>query len=167
MPRADVRTRAIVPVHYATLAAKGYRTQYLEICRLLPRIAEKRLFLMVRGLSDDVPQGRLHTLFSYLAPYVAGFIGDFSLSFRRAEKLGGIRMVAIAVDGHEIATPATADVAALKGFIHANRGIRMRRYFYGAASFEASIAARRAQFDYVQGTGLAPSMPVAGKVFRV
>lgn len=161
------RALLIVPVHFDTLAAKGYRSQYLEVCRLLPRIAEKRMFLMVRGLSDDVPQGRLHTLFSYLAPYVAGFIGDFSLDFQRAGKLGGVRMVAIAVDGHSINTPDARAVAALKGFVHANRGIRMRRYFYGAASFEAASAARRAQFDYVQGIGVAPSMPVAGKVFRV
>lgn len=166
---ASQRWRAllIVPVHFDTVAAKGYRTQYLEACRLLPRIAEKRLFLMVRGLSDDVPQGRLHTLFSYLAPYVAGFIGDFSLAFRRAEKLGGVRMVAIAVDGHAVARPGPGDVAALRGFIHANRGIRMRRYFYGAATIEAATAARRAQFDYVQGPAVAPAMPVAGKVFRV
>ena len=86
---------------------------------------------------------------------------------RLAEKLGGIRMVAIAVDGHGMDTPGHDDVAALKSFIHANRGIRMRRYFYGATSFEAASAARRARFDYVQGTGVAPAMPVAGKVFRV
>lgn len=161
------RALMIVPVHYDTLAAKGYRTQYLEICSLLPRIAEKRMFLMVRGLSDDVPQGRLHTLFSYLAPYVAGFIGDFSLTFRRAEKLGGVRMVAIGIDGHAMETPTASDVAALKGFMQANKGIRMRRYFYGAATFEAATAARRSRFDYVQGAGVAPPMPVAGKVFRV
>ena len=161
------RALLIVPVHYDTLAAKGYRSQYLEICRLLPRIAEKRMFLMVRGLSDDVPQGRLHTLFSYLAPYVAGFIGDFSLAFRRADKLGGVRLVAIGVDGHDMAKPTVQDVTALKGFYQANKNIRMRRYFYGAGTFEAATAARRAHFDYVQGVGVAPPMPVAGKVFSV
>jgi len=161
------RALLIVPVHYETLAAKGYRTQYLEFCRLLPRIAEKRMFLMVRGLSDDVPQGRLHTLFSYLAPFVAGFIGDFSLAFRRADKLGGVRLVGIGVNGHDMSVPTAQDVMALKGFIQGNRGIRMRRYFYGATSAEAATAARRAHFDYVQGTGLAPAMPVHGKVFSV
>ena len=161
------RALLIVPVHYETLAAKGYRTQYLEFCRLLPRIAEKRMFLMVKGLSDDVPQGRLHTLFSYMAPYVAGFIGDFSLAFRRAEKLGGVRLVGIGVNGHDLAVPTAQNVTALKGFVQANRGIRMRRYFYGATTAEAATAARRARFDYVQGAGLAPAMPVHGKVFSV
>src|SRR3546814_19601898 len=92
---------------------------------------------------------------------------DFSRGFHRAEKLGGVRRVAIAVDGHEMGTPGHGDVAALKSFIQANRGIRMRRYFYGAASFEAASAARRARFDYVQGAGVAPARPVAGQVFRV
>lgn len=161
------RALLIVPVHYDTLAAKGYRTQYLEICKLLPRIAEKRMFLMVRGLSDDVPQGRLHTLFSYLAPYVAGFIGDFSLSFRRADKLGGVRLVAIGIDGHAMSTPTPKDIEALKGFMQSNKGTRLRRYFYGAETFEAATAARRSRFDYVQGAGVAPPMPVAGKVFSV
>src|SRR3546814_19204665 len=119
---------------------------------------------MVRRLSDDVPQGRLHTLFSYLAPYVAGFIGDFSLGFHRAEKLGGVRMVAIAVDGHEMGTPGHGDVAALKSFIQANRGNRMRRYFYGAASFEAASAPRHARSDYVQGAGCAPARSEKGRV---
>ena len=32
---------------------------------------------------------------------------------------------------------------------------------------EAATAARRARFDYVQGAGLAPAMPVHGKVFSV
>jgi len=166
---ASQRWRAllIAPVHYDTLATKSYRTQYLEVCRLLPRIAEKRLFLMVRGLSDDVPQGRLHTLFSYLGPFVAGFIGDFSPAFRRAEKLGGVRMVAIGVDGHAMAAPTAKDVEGLRAFVVGNKGARMRRYFYGASTFEAATAARRARFDYVQGAGVAPAMPVAGKVFRV
>lgn len=161
------RALLIVPVHYETLAAKGYRTQYIEVCKLLPRIAEKRLFLLVRGMDDDVPQGRLHTLFSYLAPFVAGFIGDFSLAFHRADKLSGVKMVAIGVSGAAIATPTAKDLTALKGFATANKGIRMRRYFYGAATVEAATAARKASFDYVQGSGVAPAMPIPGKVFRI
>jgi GGDEF domain-containing protein len=161
------RALLIVPVHYETLAAKGYRTQYIEVCKLLPRIAEKRLFLLVKGMDDDVPQGRLHTLFSYLAPFVAGFIGDFSLAFHRAEKLGGVRMVGIGVNGHAITTPSAKDFVALKNFAAANKEIRMRRYFYGAATVEAATAARKARFDYVQGTGVAPAMPIPGKVFRI
>lgn len=162
-----MRALMIVPVHFETLAAKGFRSAYLDVCKLLPRIAEQRMMLMVRDLPDDVPQGRLHTIFTYLSPYFAGFVGDFSLSFRRADKLGGVGLLAVAVNGAEIATPTPQSVKELKAFSAGNRSGKMRRYFYGAQSFDAATAARRAQFDYVQGLGVAPSMPIHGKVFNI
>lgn len=162
-----MRALLIVPVHFETLAAKGFRNAYLDVCKLLPRIAEQRMMLMVRELPDDVPQGRLHTIFTYLSPFFAGFVGDFSLSFRRADKLGGVGLVAIAVDGSAIATPTVEDVKTLRDFSTGNKVAKMRRYFYGAQSFDAATAARRAGFDYVQGTGVAPSMPMHGKVFNI
>ncbi|MDF1794114.1 MAG: hypothetical protein P1U88_19535 [Thalassobaculaceae bacterium] len=162
-----MRALMIVPVHFETLAAKGFRSAYLDVCKLLPRIAEQRMMLMVRDLPDDVPQGRLHTIFTYLSPYFAGFVGDFSLSFRRAGKLGGVGLVAVAVNGAEFGTPTPEAVKELKAFSAGNKSGKMRRYFYGAQSFDAATAARRAQFDYVQGLGVAPSMPIHGKVFNI
>ncbi len=162
-----MRALLIVPVHFETVAVKGFRSAYLEVCKLLPRIAEQRMLLMVRDLPDDVPQGRLHTIFTYLSPYFSGFVGDFSLSFRRAEKLGGVGLVAVAVDGGRIGTPTPAVAKEMKAFSAANRSGKMRRYFYGATTFDAATAARRAQFDYVQGLGVAPSMPIHGKVFNI
>ncbi len=162
-----MRALLIVPVHFETVAAKGFRSAYLDVCKLQPRIAEQRMMLMVRQLPDDVPQGRLHTIFTYLAPFFAGFVGDFSLSFQRADKLGGVGLVAVAVDGSPMADLTAEDVKALKAFAAGNRVAKMRRYFYGAQSFDAATAARRAGFDYVQGTGVAPSMPIHGKVFNI
>lgn len=162
-----LRALMIVPVHFDTLAVKGFRSAYLDVCKLLPRIAEQRMMLMVRNLPDDVPQGRLHTIFTYLPPYFAGFVGDFSLSFRRADKLGGVGMVAVAVDASEIGTPSIDVIKEMKAFNDANKAGKMRRYFYGAQCFDAAMAARRARFDYVQGLGVAPSMPIHGKVFNI
>ncbi|MFX4222219.1 MAG: hypothetical protein ACMVO3_15260 [Thalassobaculum sp.] len=162
-----LRALLIVPVHFETLAAKGFRSAYLDVCKLLPRIAEQRMMLMVRNLPDDVPQGRLHTIFTYLSPFFAGFIGDFSLSFRRADKLGGVGLVAVAVDGSGMGTPSLEAMKDLKEFSAGNRAGKMRRYFYGAQTFDAATAARRARFDYVQGLGVAPSMPIHGKVFNI
>lgn len=162
-----MRALLIVPVHFETVAAKGFRSAYLDVCKLLPRLAEQRMMLMVRDLPDDVPQGRLHTIFTYLSPYFAGFMGDFSLSFRRADKLGGVGLVAVAVDGGKIGSLTPQAVKELKAFSTGNRAGKMRRYFYGAQSFDAATAARRAQFDYVQGLGVAPSMPIHGKVFNI
>ena len=162
-----MRALMIVPVHFETVAAKGFRSAYLEICKLLPRIAERRMMLMVRNLPDDVPQGRLHTIFTYLAPYFAGFVGDFSLDFDRADKIGGVGIVAIAVNGQGMPAPTPADLGKLKAFVDANQAAKIRRYFYGAESFDIATAARRTRFDYVQGAGVAPSMPIHGKVFNI
>ena len=162
-----MRALLIVPVHFETVAAKGFRSSYLEVCKLLPRIAEQRLMLMVRNLPDDVPQGRLHTIFTYLAPYFSGFVGDFSLSFRRADKLGGVGLIAVAVNGAELEPLTVQGVSALRDFSRGNHSGKVRRYFYGAQNFDAATAARRAQFDYVQGVGVAPSMPIHGKVFKI
>ncbi|SDF16092.1 MULTISPECIES: hypothetical protein [Thalassobaculum] len=162
-----MRALLIVPVHFETVAAKSFRSAYLDVCKLLPRIAEQRMMLMVRDLPDDVPQGRLHTIFTYLSPYFSGFVGDFSLSFRRADKLGGVGLVAVAVDGAKVGALTPKAAKELKEFSVGNRAGKMRRYFYGAATFDAATAARRAQFDYVQGLGVAPSMPIHGKVFNI
>jgi len=166
---AAERRRAflIVPVHFDTLAVKGFRDRYLEICRILPRLAETRLVLMVAGLEDGVPQGRLHGIFTYLAPYVAGFIGQFGFSFRRGDKLGGLKMVGIGVEGAGMAEPGGSEFDAMKGFVAGNGSAKMRRYFFNAASFDAATMARRARFDYVEGAGVAPAMPVHGKVFNL
>jgi GGDEF domain-containing protein/EAL domain-containing protein (putative c-di-GMP-specific phosphodiesterase class I) len=161
-----MRALLVVPVHFETLAVKGFRDAYIETCKLLPRIAEHRLMLMVRKMDDDVPQGRLHTVFTYLSPYFAGFVGEFSLGFRRADKLGGVGMVAISIDGSLVA-PTPDDLAKMKAFSSGNKKIKMRRYFYGAQTFDAATAARRCGFDYVQGPGVAPSMPIHGKVFNI
>lgn len=162
-----MRALLIVPVHFETLAARNFRNQYLEICKLLPEIAAQRLLLLVRGLPDDVPQGRLHTLFGYVAPFVAGFVGEFSFDFSRADKLGGVKLVGFAVDGSGIEQPTINDINAMKGLVAANKKMKVRRYFCGASSVETATAARRTRFDYVQGAGVAPSMPMAGKVFTL
>ena len=162
-----MRALLIVPVHFETLAARNFRNAYLEVCKLLPRIAEQRLLLLVRGLPDDVPQTRLHTLFGYVAPFVAGFVGEFSFGFSRADKLGGVKLMAIAVDGSGIEQPTVNDIKVMKGLTATNQVAKIRRYFHGASSVETATAARRTHFDYVQGIGVAPSMPIAGKVFTI
>lgn len=159
------RAFLVVPVHFDTLAMKGFRTRYLEVCRILPRLAEQRLVLMVEGLEDGVPQARLHGIFSYVAPFVAGFIGAFGPEFRRADKLGGLKIMAVSLDGSGMEAASGTDFDVLKAFVSGNRSTRIRTYFRNAGSVESATMARRAKFDYIQGGGVAPAMPVHGKVF--
>lgn len=157
----------IVPVHFDTLAIKSFRTRYLEICKILPQVADRKLVLLINGLEDGVPQARLHGIFTYLSPYVSGFIGQFGRGFRRADKLGGLQMMAVAMDGTGMDHPGPPDVSAMKEFVVGNKSRHIRRYFMNAGTFDCATMARRARFDYVQGIGVAPAMPMHGKVFNI
>ena len=119
----------VAPVHFETIASKRFRDDYLEVCKDLPRYSSKRLVLMITGMDDGVPQARLHPLFSYLAPYVAGFIGHFSPDFDRAEKMGGLKMLGIGFDGRKIVSPEGRDFEAMKKFVDAAETSRLRCFF--------------------------------------
>lgn len=157
----------IVPVHFDTIAIKSFRNRYIDICKILPQVADRKLVLLINGLEDGVPQARLHGVFTYLSPYVSGFIGQFGKDFRRADKLGGLKMMAVAMDGTGMDHPGAPDITAMKDFVVGNTSSHIRRYFVNAGTFDCATMARRARFDYVQGVGVAPAMPMHGKVFNI
>jgi hypothetical protein len=165
----EQRKRAIliVPVHLDTLDVKRFREPYIAQCRELPQISSKRLLLMIDGIPDDVPQSKLHGVLSYVAPFVAGFVGRFHVGFERGEKLGGISLVGMAADGGRITAPADLDHRALGAFLKRNRTGRVRSFFTGAATFDAASLASKAGFDYVQGAGVAPAMSQFGAAFSI
>jgi hypothetical protein len=166
---AEKKKRAflIVPVNLETLDIKRFREAYVDQCRLLPQLASKRLVLMVDGIPDDAPQSKLHGVFSYVAPFVAGFVGRFGIDFERGEKLGGISLIGMAADGAAVAVPTDKEHLAMSDFVVKNRAGRARTFFTGTANFDVATAARKAHFDYVQGAGVAPAMSQFGTVFSI
>ncbi|MBU0723470.1 MAG: hypothetical protein KJ904_12100 [Alphaproteobacteria bacterium] len=167
MLRAGHSRRALllVPVHFDTLAIKPFRTQFIAACQLLPRISSKRLLLEIVDLPDGVPQGRLHTMFSYVAPFFAGFVGRQDMAFRNPQRFTGLKMIALSTDGSHVGTPNREDVVQMQGFAAAAGKARMRSVFYGASTFEAATAAKRTHFDYIQGAAVAPAVSEPGRVF--
>ena len=161
------RAFLIVPVTLETLDVKRFREAYVDQCRLLPQIAKKRMFLMVDGIPDDVPQSKLHGVFGYVAPFVAGFVGRFGIDFERGDKLGGISLIGMAADGAAMAVPTDKDHLAMSDFVVKNRAGKSRTFFTGTANFDVATAARKAHFDYVQGAGVAPAMSHFGVVFSI
>ena len=161
------RAFLIVPVRLETIDIKRYRDAYIEQCRLLPQLASRRLFLMVEGIPDDVPQSKLHGVFSYVAPFVAGFVGRFNMGFDRGDKLGGISMVGMAADGSGVDNPSPEDLVTMSDFVVKNRAGKSRTFFINTVNFDAASMARRAHFDYVQGVGVAPAMAQFGTVFSI
>lgn len=165
--RAGRQRRAllIVPVHFDTLATKPLRQQFIAACQLLPRLSSKRILLELADLAEGVPQGRLHTLLSFVGPFFAGFIARQPLTFRNPSRFVGLKMMAIAADGSHVGTPGREDVEHMLGFAKACDKARVRSIFYGAATFEAATAARRANYDYLQGAAVAPAVTDPGRVF--
>ena len=164
---AHGRTFLIVPVHLETLDVKRFRDPYLDQCRELPKVSSKRLLLMVDGIPDDVPQSKLHGVFSYVAPFVAGFVGRFHAGFERGEQLGGVSLVGLAVSSAGMTDPTDLDERAYGAFVDRNRAGKFRRFFTEAESVDSATMARKAGFDYVQGFGVAPAMSQFGAVFSI
>ena len=160
------RAFMVLPVHFGTLSVKRFRESYIETCRRLPPRARTRLFLLVRGLADGVPQATLHNTFSYVAPFVAGFIGGFGLTFDRAAKLAGTRLVGIAASGADLGAANPAVVAQPSDFVTRNKTARMRSFFIDAPNPELATFARKVRFDYLQGDGLAQPMHTFGRVLQ-
>lgn len=161
------RAFLIVPVNLETLDVKRFREAYVDQCRLLPQLASKRLLLMVDGIPDDAPQSKLHGVFGYVAPFVAGFVGRFGIDFERGDKLGGISMIGMAANGSSVNAPTDQEHLAISVFVDKNRVGKSRTFFTGTANFDVATAARKAHFDYVQGAGVAPAMSQFGTVFSI
>jgi hypothetical protein len=58
-----------------------------------------RLSLIVQSIPDNIPQSKLYSVFSYVAPFATGFIGWFTTVFDPSDKVGGILIVGMAADG--------------------------------------------------------------------
>ena len=166
---ADMNLRAflLLPVHFSTLETKRFRETYLEACKDLPEESERRVFMLVRGMPDDVPQLKLHQTFTYVAPFVAGFVGQFSQGFDRSERLEGVKMIGVATDPGDSKEMTGALHEGMTTFVGKNAGKKVRTFFSAAPSHEIATGARKAKFDYVQGPGVAPGLKVFGKVFSV
>jgi hypothetical protein len=161
------RAFLIIPVNLETLDVKRFREAYIDQCRLLPQLATKRLLLMVDGIPDDAPQSKLHGVFSYVAPFVAGFVGRFGLGFERGDKLGGISLIGLAANGTAVQAPTDEEHLAMSEFVAKNRAGKSRTFFTGTANFDVATVARKVHFDYVQGAGVAPAMTEFGTVFAI
>lgn len=161
------RAFLIIPVHFETLNVKRFREALIEQCRLLPHLAETRALLMVRGLPDDVPQSKLHAVLNYVAPFVGGFIGEFGIGFQRRDRLAGIALVGAATVATGFDDPDARCLEMLSRFVAKNRIAHTRCFLTDASTLDTAMAARRAGFDYVQGTGVAPAMAQFGAVFAI
>ena len=55
----------------------------------------------------------------------------------------------------------------MKKFVDAAETSRLRCFFFNAPTVDTGMMAKRANFHYVAGPGVAPAMPVHGKIFSL
>ena len=157
----------VVPVHYETLSVKGFRDHFVQALKLLSPQTKSRLLCMVMDTPPNVPQSRLHQLFTVIAPFFRGFICRFPMTLQNADNLGGLRLLGLAADGEGHEKPTAELVAEMKAFSQLSRKSKLKSYFTGGDTMEMATAARRCHFTYLRGAAAIPAMPRAGRVLMV
>lgn len=165
-PRRGYRAPVVVPIHFETLAVKQYRDHYCRACRLLSADTSRRLICYVTDPPPNVPQARLHQLFTVLSPFFRGFMCRFPLDFTGADHLGGLRMIALVADVSSGPGPPATEKA-LAAFARAAKKLRMRPYLTGAETLQMAAMARRAHFVHLRGAAVSPPVHEPGRVFMM
>ncbi len=169
--RKGLRTKALalLSCHYETLAERAARTDFLDSADLIPPDVRKRIALEIIGMPVEVSQARLNQIFTEMSPFFRGFVCRLPTSFSDIGRFEGIKLLGISTDGSLLGKnrPRKAQFKVYKRFADLAHGRSIRTFFIGAQSVEAAIAARRAEFDYVDGTGVLQPMPLPGRVYTV
>lgn len=154
----------LIPIHYETLAVREYRGRLVEALKTLPAESSQRCLLDIVDLDPGTPQGRLHQLFSVVAPFVMGFSVHLPIGTQIPEdKFSGLRVRMIGTTGKEV----ERNPKPLAQFVKAVRSGRFRMVAYDVPTTEASILAKRCGIDYVQGPGVARYLPDLGPPFSI
>ena len=157
----------LLPLHMDSLTNKQFREAIISELKLLPEWVERRLFLYIKGLDDDVPQTVLHNNFAYISPFCAGFVGGFSRSFKRAEHLQGAGLVGTGCSADDATKITPALVDELSGFVVSNTAGRNRTFLFCAPDLDTATTARKVHCDYMDGPGVAPALNAFGPVFKI
>ncbi|NUB28890.1 hypothetical protein [Azospirillum brasilense] len=92
-----------IPVHFGTLASSRRRREYIQACRMIPRVLMPFLAFELDGLPAGVPYGRLAEIVAMLRPFARAAMvilhedaGDLSVY-----ATAGIKGVGLRLDGRE------------------------------------------------------------------
>ncbi|KAA0687172.1 diguanylate cyclase [Azospirillum brasilense] len=92
-----------IPVHFGTLASSRRRREYIQACRMIPRVLMPFLAFELDGLPAGVPYGRLAEIVAMLRPFARAAMvilrddaGDLSVY-----ATAGVKGVGLRLDGRE------------------------------------------------------------------
>ena len=163
------RALSLLTVHYETLADRGTRTRFIEFARDIEARVRHRLAIEIADAPPEVSQARLNQIFGEMSPYFIGFVCRFPMDFRGMSRLDGLKLLGISVDGAVMGKdrPRKSQFKELKRFAEQVKGRNVRTFMTGVLSVEIARAARRAEFDYVDGPGVLQPLPLPGRVYTV
>ncbi|MBM3569619.1 MAG: sel1 repeat family protein [Alphaproteobacteria bacterium] len=158
---------AMVAAHFSTLSDRQHRERYFKALRLLPKQAKRRLLIHVMDAPENVPQSRLFQIFNALSPFCVGFVCRVPLGPSAIERISGVRLRGLALDGVGIEGFTRAQIEALAGLNRRLKGKKLRVLFLGARNADVATAARKTGTEYVGGPGVFPEVGEFGRVYPV
>lgn len=160
---------ALLSIHFETIAERSTREQFLDEAMRVDKSVRNRLALELADAPENVSQARLNQVFTELSPYFIGFVCRFPIGFRSLSRLEGLKLLGLSLNGSGLGKerPRKPQFKELKRFVDQAKERRIRTFFLGALSVEIARAARRAEFDYVDGPGVLQPLPIPGRVFIV
>ncbi|MDQ2101458.1 nucleotidyl cyclase domain-containing protein [Azospirillum isscasi] len=139
-----------IPVHFGTLASSRRRREYIQACRMIPRVLMPFLAFELDGLPAGVPYGRLAEIVAMLRPFARAAMvilhddaGDLSVY-----ATAGIKGVGLRLDGRE---EETRILERVQTFCPGPRKFGMFAYVDGVRSSVELEAAEAAGAAYLSG----------------
>lgn len=163
------RANALLSVHYQTLSERASRGRFLDLANAAPPMIRRRVAVEISDTPPDVSQSRLSQLFTEMSPHFLGVVCRFPVSYTGLDRLAGLQLLGVSLDGSILGKdrPRKAQFREILRFSKQASDRGLRSFFLRAASVEAAIAARRAEFNYVAGPGVLQPLPKPGRVYKL
>jgi hypothetical protein len=163
------RANALLSVHFQTLSERASRGRFLDLANAAPPMIRRRVAVEISDTPPDISQSRLSQLFTEMSPYFLGVVCRFPVTYKGLERLAGLKLLGVSLDGSILGKdrPRKAQFREILRFSKQASDRGLRSFFLRAASVEAAIAARRAEFSYVAGPGVLQPLPNPGRVYKL
>ncbi len=157
----------IASLHYATLAAERYRTQYLAAAGTLPAGSRNHLILQVLDPPPGTPSAHLPDIRAWAPANIRGLVCRVGPEPGRIDGVSGDDVLGLSMDAAAIAPTAEQSLRELGRFLGDAKAARIRTLLTGIASRSLATAAAAAGFQYMGGQALIDLVQTPGRVYRL
>ncbi|GAB4172959.1 MAG: hypothetical protein OHK0024_09510 [Thalassobaculales bacterium] len=169
LPIRRGRPLLMARVHYASLAEPEWRLPLRRVLDGLDDAAARRLVLEIHGLPARPPAALLGGLGGLIGRPLRGLVlrcplGAAAMGAGAMGLAAAPGILGVSVDGAGQARPDRATFEALAASAQALHRQGLKALFRHASSLDMARSAKLAQFDYLDGTSVAPSASRPGRV---